>query len=147
VTVYEPVPSSAKEPDLTSSPTERVTGRDSPVRIDSSRLRASAVSSCPSATIWSPGASRTRSPFTSSSRWAFLKCPSRTTDAVGWTSAARRSSVRFARTSWVMPIAELETSTPRKSASRQSPKSSVSVPKTTRIRLKMVKTLARTMLA
>jgi hypothetical protein len=47
----------------------------------------------------------------------------------------------------MMPIAELETSTPRKSASRQSPRSSVSVPKTTRIRLKMVKTLARTMLA
>jgi hypothetical protein len=46
-----------------------------------------------------------------------------------------------------MPIAELETRTPRNSASRQSPKTSVSVPKTTRIRLKIVKTLARTMLA
>src|SRR5215207_8726348 len=96
--MYEPVPSSAKEPDLTSSPTERVTGRDSPVRIASSRLKASADSSCPSATIWSPGASRTRSPFTSSSTCAFLTRPSRTTDAVGCTSAARRSRVRFART-------------------------------------------------
>jgi hypothetical protein len=62
-------------------------------------------------------------------------------------SAASRSSVRFARTSWVIPIAEFETRTPRKRASRQSPKSSVSAPKTTRIRLKIVKTFARTMLA
>jgi hypothetical protein len=57
------------------------------------------------------------------------------------------SSARFARTSWTIPIAELETRTPRKSASRQSPKKSVRAPKTARIRLKTVKTLARTMLA
>jgi hypothetical protein len=46
----------------------------------------------------------------------------------------------------VIPIPEFATRIPRKSASRQSPKTRVSVPKTARIRLKTVKTLARTML-
>jgi hypothetical protein len=42
---------------------------------------------------------------------------------------------------------ELTTRMPRKSESRQSPKASVSAPKTAMIRLKTVKTLPRTMLA
>ena len=46
----------------------------------------------------------------------------------GATSAASRSSARFARTSWAIPIAEFATRMPRKSASRQSPKASVSAP-------------------
>ena len=64
----------------------------------------------------------------------------------GATSAASRSSARFARTSCVIPIAELATRTPRKSASCHSPNASVSPPNTARIRLKTVKTFARTML-
>jgi hypothetical protein len=44
----------------------------------------------------------------------------------------------------VIPIVELATSTPRKSASRQSPNASVIPPNTARIRLKTVKTFART---
>ncbi len=74
-----PEPSTAKEPERTSSPGAGATGRDSPVRIDSSSLRTSLVSSVPSATSWSPGASRTRSPTTSSSTWTRRSLPSRTT--------------------------------------------------------------------
>jgi hypothetical protein len=47
----------------------------------------------------------------------------------------------------VIPIAEFAISTPRKSASCHSPNASVATPATSRIRLKIVRTLARTMLA
>jgi hypothetical protein len=67
--------------------------------------------------------------------------------ARGATSAESRSSVRFARIFCTEPIAAFATSTPRKSASCHTPKTSVAAPATARIRLKTVKTLARTMLA
>src|SRR5450759_2895642 len=72
--------------------------------------------------------------------------PSRTGIARGATSRARRSRACLARISWEMPIVVLTTITPRNSASRQSPTASVTAPKTARIRLKTVRTFARTML-
>ena len=72
--------------------------------------------------------------------------PSRNTFAVGATSAARRSSVRFARTSCAMPMPAFATRIARKSASCTSPNASVSTPAASRIRLKTVKTFATTML-
>ena len=56
---------------------------------------------------------RRRPPRSATSRGS----PSRTTVAVGATSAASLSSARFARTSWKVPIAMLATRMPRKSAS------------------------------
>lgn len=58
-----------------------------------------------------------------------------------------RSSACLARTSWVIPIAELATMIPRNSASLASPKINVSTPNAARIRLNTVRTFARTMLA
>ncbi len=101
----------------------------------------------PSATTWSPAPTTTRSPSTTSPTATALSIPSRTTVACGATSAARRSSLRFARTSCQIPIAEFVTMIPRKSASRQSAKARVSPPRATRIALKGVRTFARTMLA
>jgi hypothetical protein len=62
-----PSPSTAKEPESTSSPTRRTTGSDSPVSSDSSSANPSARTRLPSAGIWSPLAIRTRSPTTTSS--------------------------------------------------------------------------------
>ena len=107
----------------------------------------SASESCPSATTWSPAFRRTRSPVTSSLTAASRDRPSRTTVAVGATSAASRSSACFARTSCAIPIVVFATRTLRKSASRQSANASVRTPNTTKIRLKIVSVLARTMLA
>ena len=116
------------------------------MRIDSSSARPSLRCSRPSPTTWSPGSSSTRSPSTTDGTRTRRGFPSRTTVAVGATSAASRSSVRFARTSWAMPITELATRMARNSASCASPKASVTAPKTSRIRLKTVKTFATTML-
>ncbi len=69
----------------------------------------------------SPACTRMRSPTTTPSTPTSRTAPSRTTVAVGATSAARRSSARFARTSCTMPIAELKTRMPRKSESCHSP--------------------------
>ena len=66
--------------------------------------------------------------------------------ACGATSRDRRSSARLARTSWLIPMSELATRTARNSASRGSPKISVTTPNAARIRLKGVSTLARKML-
>ena len=107
----------------------------------------SASESRPSATTWSPGFRRTRSPVTSSLTAASRDRPSRTTVAVGATSAASRSSACFARTSCAIPIVMFAISTPRNSASRQSANASVKAPNTIRIRLKIVSVFARTMLA
>ena len=46
-----------------------------------------------------------------------------------------------------MPMPEFSTRIARKSASSKAPNASVAIPATSRIRLKTVKTLARTMLA
>ncbi|HVA75892.1 MAG TPA: hypothetical protein VNF71_15145 [Acidimicrobiales bacterium] len=99
----------------------------------------------PSAISWSPGCRTTRSPSTTCSRGSRLGSPSRSTVAVGATSAERRSSDHFARTSCTILIDELETKIPRKGASCQEPKARVIPPKKARNRLKTVKTLARTM--
>ena len=107
----------------------------------------SASNSRPSATTWSPAFTRTRSPVTSSLTLAARGCPSRTTVAVGATSAASRSSACFARTSCTIPIPVFATRMLRKSASRQSANASVRTPNTTKIRLNTVSVLARTMLA
>jgi hypothetical protein len=73
--------------------------------------------------------------------------PSRSTTACGATSSASRLSARLARTSWVIPMPVFATRIPRNRASRQSPNTSVTTPKLARIRLKIVRTLARMMLA
>ena len=96
----------------------------------------------PSATIWSPPATRTTSPATTSPIGTVRGTPSRTTVAVGATSAASLSSARFARISWNVPIAMFANRMPRKSASRGFPKMIVAAPKTARIRLKIVNVFA-----
>ena len=88
----------------------------------------------------------TSSTTTSSTGTARVE-PSRLTTACGATSSESRSSVRFARTSWMIPMPELATMIPRNRASRGSPKINVTIPKPARIRLNTVRTLARTMLA
>ena len=138
-----PAPSTAKEPDSTSSPSRRTTGSDSPVSSDSSSASPSAWSRRPSAGIWSPEAIRTRSPTTTSSTGTFRGSPSRTTVAFATTSAESRSSARFARTSWKVPIATLAIRMPRKSASLGLPKTIVAIPNPARIALKTVKVLAK----
>ena len=86
------------------------------------------VSRGPSATTWSPGSSRTRSPSTTSETCSERGSPSLTTVARGATSAASSSSFCFARSSCQIPIPVFVTMIPRKSASRQSPKTSVRRP-------------------
>ncbi len=137
-----PSPSTAKEPERTSSPTRRATGSDSPVSSDSSSASPSARTRSPSAAIWSPLAIRTRSPTTTSPTGTARGVPSRTTVAFATTSAASLSSVRLARTSWKVPIATLATRMPRKSASFGLPQMIVAAPKPARIALKTVKVLA-----
>ena len=141
------MPSTANEPDRTSSPTARTTGRDSPLRIASSNSRPVASATTPSATTWSPAVSRTRSPSTTSSTCSRSSAPSRTTVANGATSAASASSFFLARSSWPMPTPAFATTIPTKSASLASPKISVTSPSESRIALNGVATFARTMLA
>ena len=105
-------------------------------------------SSVPSATTWSPGPSRTRSPTTSS-----VDRDARAARRRGRRSRAARRARRAGRApaSRGSPAPSrsraFATRTPRKSASCGSPNASVIAPATARIRLKTVKTLARTMLA
>ena len=136
-----PPPSTAKEPESRSSPGRRTTGSDSPVRFDSSSASPSLATRVPSATIWSPAVTRTRSPTTTSPTGTSRAVPPRTTVATGATSAARLSRARLARTSWKVPIPVLATRMPRKRASLGLPKAIVPAPKTARIRLKTVKVL------
>ena len=107
----------------------------------------SADTSVPSATIWSPAATRTASPTTTSSTGTRTSLPSRTTTALGATNAASRSSSRLERISWNEPIAMFATTIPRNSASRHESNTSVMIAKTTRITFGMVNAFARTMLA
>ena len=137
-----PSPSTAKDPERTLSPAFRTTGSDSPVSSDSSSASPSARTRVPSAGSWSPPAIRTRSPATTSSTGTWRGSPSRTTVAFATTSAASLSSVRFARTSWKVPIATLATRMPRKSASLGLPKTIVASPNPARIALNTVKVLA-----
>ena len=140
-------PSTANEPDHTGCPGPRTTGSDSPVRLASSRVSPSALTTVPSATTWSPAVSFTRSPTTTSPSGTVWSVPSRTTTASGATSAASRSSARLERTSWKQPMTMFETRMPRNRASRQESKVTVSTPNTKRIALGIVSVLARTMLA
>ena len=106
----------------------RSTGRDSPVRIDSSSAqRRRRARASPSATTWSPGCEPRRGRRRRPRRRATPRAaPSRTTVARGATSAESRSSARFARTSCTIPIPAFATRMPRKSASCHSPNASVS---------------------
>ncbi len=72
--------------------------------------------------------------------------PSRTTVARGATSAASRSRLALARASWMIPMPAFSTRIARKTASRQSPKISVTMPKNSSVTLKTVNRLARRML-
>ena len=101
----------------------------------------------PSATTWSPGRSATRSPTRPRRLRRAASAPSRTTRACGATSRANRSSVRFARTSWTIPIAVFATSTPANSPSAGRPARRITTKKAARIRLNSVSVFARTMLA
>ena len=104
------------------------------MRIDSSRRRSLADSRRPSATTWSPGLEQHEVPdddLLDRDLASRPVAPHRR--RAGATSSERRSSARFARTSCVIPIAEFATITPRNSASRQSPKISVTAPNAARI--------------
>ena len=140
-------PSTANEPDHTGSPAARTTSSDSPVRLASSSARPSADTTVPSATTWSPAASRTRSPTITCSTGTRRSAPSRTTTASGATSAASRSSARLERISWNDPIAIFETRIPTNNASRHDPNVIVSTAKNSRIPLGTVTVFARMMLA
>ena len=96
----------------------------------------------PSATIWSPPATRTTSPATTSPIGTARGTPSRTTVAVGATSAASLSSARFARTSWNVPIAMFANEDAEEERVLGFPKTIVAAPKTARIRLKTVNVFA-----
>ena len=112
------------------------TAADSPVRIDSSSWSPALVSRKPSATTWSPGREPDEVALDDlATREAARGSPSRTTVARGATSAASSSSFCFARSSCQIPIPVFVTMIPRKSASRQSPKTSVRRPSASRIAL------------
>ncbi len=111
---------------------------------DSSISSPRAAITSPSTTTWLPDpisrmSSRTTS-FTASSRTS----PSRTTLARGAVSTASRSSVRLARTSWKIPIAEFSTMTTPNSASCRGPTIRISTSIDPRSALNRVRTLART---
>ena len=118
------------------------------MRIDSSSARPLASTSGPSATTWSPGASADEVAHDH-----LLDARPRAARRRGRPSRSARRARRAGRARasraapGAIPIAEFATRMPRKSASRQSPNASVSTPKTSRIRLKNVRTFARTMLA
>ncbi len=93
-----------KEPESARSPASLRTPSASPVSIDSSRVIPREPLTAPSATSWSPGATSIRSPGTISSASRLVVAPSRTTLAWGATSTASSSRVRFAFSSWRMPM-------------------------------------------
>ena len=70
--------------------------------------------------------------------------PSRTTRAIGLTSAESFSSAFLARISWNEPITTLATTTPRNSASASSPRAIVTAPRAIRMLFGRVKRLPRT---
>ncbi len=86
-------------------------GSDSPVRVDSSTLSSTCVSSRASAGTSSPARSRTRSPGTSPAASTTSSRPSRTTRACVRTRDRRDSSAASARDSCRKPMVALTTTT------------------------------------
>ena len=128
---------------MTFAPLTGRTGRDSPVRIDSSISRPSLVRTSPSAgTCW-PAASRTTSSRTTWPTATSVSAPSLTTTARGVSSTDRRSRARLARISARVPVAVLSTRTKPNSASAQCPSARTRTSAAPRMPLKIVKTLAR----
>ena len=117
------------------------------MRIDSSSIRPREETTTPSATSWSPGSTRIKSPGTTSSARSSIGSPSRTALALGATRSASWSSVSLAFSSWRIPIAELITAMNPNRASANSPSASMRTKKAPRMALKRVKTLPATMLA
>ena len=101
----------------------------------------------PSASSWSPARSTTTSPSTSSRAPTCCSVPSRSARAWGATRSAIRSSVRLARTSWVIPMAVFEIRMAPNSASAGLPAARIRIRNTSRIRLNSVSVFERTMLA
>ncbi len=93
------------------SSTSLTTGSDSPVNSDSSISNPRARKTGPSTGTWSPVARAIRSSLTICSTGISTWVPSRRTLARGAVSRARRSSVFLARSSWMIPMAALETRT------------------------------------
>ncbi len=93
-----------KEPESARSPRPLRTPSASPVSIDSSSVMPRVRITSPSATSWSPGSTWTTSPGTTSVASSFAVSPSRTTRAWGATSTASSSRVRFAFSSWRIPM-------------------------------------------
>ena len=93
-----------KDPERARSPRPLRTPSASPVSIDSSSVIPRLRITSPSATSWSPGSTSTTSPGTTSVASSSTTSPSRTTFACGATSTASSSSVRFAFSSWRMPM-------------------------------------------
>ena len=93
-----------KDPDSARSPTSLRTPSASPVSIDSSSVMPRLAIVSPSATSWSPGSIAITSPGTISSASRLTTAPSRRALACGATSTASSSSVRFAFSSWRMPM-------------------------------------------
>ena len=91
-----------------------------------------------------PAAKSTTSSRTSLSVGSVPTWPSRTTVARGALRRVSLSMVRLERISWTMPMSVLATAMTRKSISRKSPTKSRQTARTTKIRLKKVKTLSRT---
>ena len=98
----------------------------------------------PSTTSWSPGASTTTSSSTTAVRSTTTDAPSRTTVRRGAATTLRRSSVRFERSSWAMPMTALNTITIANRTSRGSPTTSTTTASTVISALNRVKTLLRT---
>ncbi len=121
----EPLPAATKLPDITGSPGSFSTGSDSPVSRLSSISMELLVSTSPSTTTWSPGSSSSRSSRTTSLIGTSTGVPLRRTRAFGLLSTARRSRVRFARTSWTTPTTVLAMITPPNSASFDGPTTSM----------------------
>ena len=144
-----PAPSTTNEPDRTSSPGDRVDSsrlarQDRLVEPQPGRVRERPVRD--DLVAWR---SRTRSP-TTTSRDVHRRAPLRHArrSRCGATSAASSVELRrCARSSCQIPIPVFVTTIPRKSASRQSPKTSVRRPSESRIALNGVIVFARTIVA
>ena len=139
-----PLPRRRTSPTGPPRPATGSTACASPVRIDSSSRRPSRPAA---ARLRRPGR-RARAgsdpPRRSPRRAPTRGSPSLTTVACGATSAASSSSFRLARSSCQIPMPVFVTTIARKSASRQSPKTSVRRPSESRIALNGVRVLART---
>ena len=143
-TSYSPLPAATNAPESTSSPGCLPMWSDSPVRIDSSRASERASSTVPSASTWSPAATSTTSPGTSSSGVTSCERPSRRTRARGATSSASLSSLRLASTSCVIPMQVLMTMMTAKIASAHAPATTIRIRNPSAIPFTSVNTFWRT---